>query len=109
MTSSLPCISTGLDARRTGHVNVDALFEALHADSEGAVAPDGNAMTQLASHANDANEINLLDLLSNLVHFVDGRDLFGALQPSASFFKKMDVGGRRLPRSRPSTAGREQP
>ena len=99
-----------LDARRTGYVNVDALFEALHADSSGAVGPDGNAMTKLACFVNDANEINLLDLLSNLVHFVDGRDLFGALQPSASFFKKMD-GSRKLNggRSRPSTAGRVEP
>lgn len=104
-----------LDARRSGHVNLDALFETLHADSAGAVDAASNALTQLSSHANEANEISLLDLLSNLVHFVDGRDLFGALQPSASFFKKMDGnrGDRAFQktgsRSRPTTAGREEP
>ena len=83
------CAFLDLDVHRTGLVNVELLFQHLHvAASDVVPAGPATTLTYLKDFANESGEISLLDLLSNLVHFVDGRDMFGSLQPS--FLQKME-------------------
>jgi hypothetical protein len=58
-------------------------MDTLHAVPRGKDDTE-TAVGRVLGYANENGDISLLDFLSNLVHFVSGREHFGVLQPTPS-------------------------